>query len=150
MTTLTPQDIAEQSAAAMMKGDMATQSLGATLDAVGPGTAEMSMTVQDWHLNGHGICHGGYIFTFADSCFAFACNSFNQKFVSQHGEITYLAPGMPGDVLTASGRAISRQGRSGIYDITVRNQHGDDIAQFRGLCRSIKGVHVELAPDADA
>jgi acyl-CoA thioesterase len=140
---ITPEERARKSAEAMMKGDMATKSLGASLDHVGPGEAEMSMTVKDWHLNGHGICHGGYIFTFADSCFAFACNSFNQRFVSQHGEITYVAPGMPGDRLTATGRAVSRQSRSGIYDIVVRNQDGEEIAHFRGLCRSIKGTNFE-------
>ena len=143
MTEITPTERAKRSADAMMKGDMATRALGGNLDDVGPGTAVMSMTIEDWHLNGHGICHGGYIYTLADSCFAFACNSFNQKFVSQHGEITYLAPGMPGDVLVATGRVISRQGRSGIYDVTVQNQGGQDIAQFRGLCRSIKGTHFD-------
>ena len=142
-TPITDQERAEKSTSAMLKGDMATQALGAVIDSIGPGLCEMSMTVQDWHLNGHGICHGGYIYTLADSCFAFACNSFNQKFVSQHGEITYMAPGMPGDTLVASGRAVSRQGRTGIYDITVRNQEGQDIAHFRGLCRSIKGTHFE-------
>ena len=143
MAEITPHERAQRSADAMMKGDNATPALGASLDDIGPGTAVMSMTVQDWHLNGHGICHGGFIFTLADSCFAFACTSFNQKFVSQHNEMTYLAPGMPGDVLTATGRAVSRQGRSGIYDITVSNQDGQDIALFRGLCRSIKGTHFD-------
>ena len=142
-TPITDQERAERSAQIMLDGDMATKSLGAVIDRIAPGECQMSMTVENWHLNGHGICHGGYIYTLADSCFAFACNSFNQKFVSQHGEITYIAPGMPGDRLVASGHAVTRKGRTGIYDITVRNQHGEDIAHFRGLCRSIKGTHFE-------
>ena len=142
-SAMSPQACAERSASVMLEGDKATASLGASLDRVAPGEAEMSMVVEERHLNGHGICHGGYIYTLADSCFAFACNSFNQKFVSQHGEITYISAGMLGDRLTAIGRAISRQGRTGIYDVVVRNQADEDIAQFRGLCRSIKGTHFE-------
>ena len=76
----------------MLVGDKATKALGGVIEKIGPGHCEMSMIVEDWHLNGHNICHGGYIYTLADSCFAFACNSFNQKYVSQHGEITYIAP----------------------------------------------------------
>lgn len=140
---ITDQERAEKSAQAMLDGDKATKALGGVIDKISPGYCEMSMIVEDWHLNGHGICHGGYIYTLADSCFAFACNSFNQKYVSQHGEITYIAPGMLGDRLIAIGRAISKSGRSGIYDIAVRNQDGQDIALFRGLCRSIKGKHFE-------
>ena len=140
---ITDQERAEKSAQAMLDGDKATKALGGVIDNISPGHCEMSMIVEDWHLNGHGICHGGYIYTLADSCFAFACNSFNQKYVSQHGEITYIAPGMLGDRLIAIGRPISKSGRSGIYDIAVRNQDGQDIAQFRGLCRSIKGKHFE-------
>jgi acyl-CoA thioesterase len=140
---ITPEERARKSAEAMMNGDTASPFLGIQLDQIGPGEAEMSMIVKDQHLNGHGICHGGFIFTLADSCFAFACNSLNQKFVSQHGEMTYIAPGMPGDRLVATGHAVSQQGRSGIYDVVVRNQDGQDIAQFRGLCRSIKGTNFE-------
>ena len=143
MSQLSPEERARHAADAMMREDRATRFLGASLDDIAPGAAVMSMTVENWHLNGHGICHGGFIYTLADSCFAFACNSFNQKFVSQHGEITYLAPSMLGDVLTATGHAVSRQGRTGIYDVAVCNQSGHDIAQFRGLCRSIKGTHFE-------
>lgn len=141
--TITPEIRAQRSAEEMYSGDEATRYLGASLDEVTPGSAVMTMTVKPHHLNGHGICHGGFLFTFADSCFAFACNSYNQKFVSLHGEITYMAPSFGGDVLTAVATEVSKQGRSGVYDIRVTNQNGDDIVLFRGLCRSINGTHFE-------
>lgn len=140
---LSPQEIAEKSADAMWSRDAGSKWLGASLDAVGPGTARMSMTVEKHHTNGHDICHGGYIFTLADSAFAFACNSYNQNVVAQHNTITYLAPGRRGDVLTAEAREVARSGRSGLYDVRVTNQDGALIAEFRGASRAIKGSHFE-------
>ena len=93
---MTPEDRARKSAEAMWANDRASKWLGMSLDAVGPGTATMSFTVEDHHLNGHDICHGGYIFTLADSAFAFACNSYNQLAVAQENQITYLTPGRKG------------------------------------------------------
>ncbi|QPC88252.1 hydroxyphenylacetyl-CoA thioesterase PaaI [Mesorhizobium sp. NBSH29] len=142
---MTPEEIAQQSAKAMWEKDAATKWLGAVLDAVGPGTARMSMTVAPHHTNGHGICHGGFIFTLADSAFAFACNSYNQCAVAQHNTITYLAPAKLGDLLRATASEISRSGRSGLYDVTIRDQEGRKIAEFRGASRIIKGVHFEDA-----
>ena len=136
---MTPQERAEKSAAAMWAADAASQGIGARIDAIGPGTATLSFVVQDHHLNGHRICHGGYIFTLADSAFAFACNSRNQATVAQHNNISYIAPGREGDVLTATAREVSLTGRSGIYDVTVSNQDGQVIAEFRGASRAIKG-----------
>jgi acyl-CoA thioesterase len=104
------------------------------------------MTVADYMTNGHRICHGGYIFTLADSTFAFACNGYNQRVVAQHCNITYVAPAYEGDRLTAVGRELSRFGRSGIYDITVTREDGALIAQFRGHSRTVKGTHL---PDGD-
>ncbi|TWG94608.1 acyl-CoA thioesterase [Mesorhizobium sp. J18] len=140
---LSPEDIARRSAEAMWERDAASKWLGATLDAVGPGTARMSMTVEKHHTNGHAICHGGYIFTLADSAFAFACNSYNQIVVAQHNTITYVAPGRLGDRLTAEAREVARFGRSGIYDVRVIDQDGRLVAEFRGVSRTIEGRHFE-------
>ncbi|QBF29879.1 hydroxyphenylacetyl-CoA thioesterase PaaI [Thalassococcus sp. S3] len=140
---MTPQERAEKSAAAMWAKDAASQWLGMTLDAVGPGTARLSFEVKDHHLNGHGICHGGYIFTLADSAFAFACNSYNALTVAQENSITFLTPGQPAERLTAEAVETARAGRSGIYDVTVTGQDGRKVAVFRGLARTVKGQHFE-------
>lgn len=138
---MTPQTRAEASAAAMLAGDAASRSLGITLEEVGPGTACCSLRVEDGHLNGHGICHGGFIFTLADTAFAVACNSYNQKAVAQHNTISYLAPGRAGALLRAEAVEVSRSGRSGVYDVTVRDG-ATIIALFRGASRQIGGTHV--------
>jgi len=141
-TTMTPQQLAEASAQSMWADDTATQALGMTLESIGPGTATLSMPVIDTMTNGHKTCHGGYIFTLADSAFAFACNSYNQRAVAQMAAITFIAPAFAGDRLTAEAREISRSGRSGIYDIRVTNQSGTRIAEFRGHSRTVKGTHI--------
>lgn len=140
---MTPQERAEKSAAAMWSTDSASKWLGMTLDAVGPGTATMSFTVQEHHLNGHRICHGGYIFTLADSAFAFACNSYNQVTVAQTNSITFVTPGRPDERLTARATEVSRSGRSGVYDITVAGEDGRTVALFRGQSRTLKGQNFE-------
>jgi acyl-CoA thioesterase len=140
---MTPQARAEKSAAAMWATDKASQNLGMRIDDIAPGIAHLSMTVADNMLNGHGICHGGYIFTLADSAFAFACNSYNQLVVAQQNQITYLAPGKSGERLLAKAIEQSKTGRSGVYDVTVTGEDGRIIALFRGLSRSIKGQHFE-------
>jgi len=99
---MTPQERAERSAAAMWENDAASQWLGIALDRITPGGAVMSLHVMPHHLNGHGICHGGYIFTLADTAFALACNSYNAVTVAQQNQITYLTPGKPGERLTAT------------------------------------------------
>jgi len=139
---MTPDELARACAAAMWADDNATQHLGMELSDVRAGHATMTMRVRPEMTNGHKICHGGYIFTLADSAFAFACNTYNQRVVAQMGQITFLAPGFEGDVLRAEAREIWRQGRSGIYDITVTRQDGARIAEFRGHSRSIKGTHI--------
>ena len=140
---MTPEDRARRSAEAMWANDRASKWLGMTLDTVGPGTATMSFTVEDHHLNGHDICHGGYIFTLADSAFAFACNSYNQIAVAQENQITFLSPGRKGERLTAVATEAARTGRSGVYDIIVTGGDGRKVALFRGLSRTIKGQHFE-------
>ncbi|MBL4768497.1 MAG: hydroxyphenylacetyl-CoA thioesterase PaaI [Rhodobacteraceae bacterium] len=140
---MTPQERADRSAAAMWATDAASKWLGMRLDSVGPGTATMSFEVQDHHLNGHLICHGGYIFTLADSAFAFACNSYNAVTVAQQNSITFLSPGQPGERLIATAIEVSRAGRSGIYDVTVTGNDRRKVALFRGLSRTIKGFNFE-------
>lgn len=140
---MTPEDRARRSAEAMWANDRASKWLGMSLDAVGPGTATMSFTVEDHHLNGHDICHGGYIFTLADSAFAFACNSYNQIAVAQENQITFLSPGRKGERLTAVAAEAAKTGRSGVYDIIVTGGDGRKVALFRGLSRTIKGQHFE-------
>ena len=140
---LSAEEVARRSAEAMWSKDAASKWLGAALDDVGPGTARMLMTVEKHHTNGHDICHGGYIFTLADSAFAFACNSYNRIVVAQHNVITFIAPGKRGDRLTADAREVARYGRSGIYDVRVTDQDGRLIAEFRGASRAIDGKHFE-------
>lgn len=142
VSAMTPQEIAEACAASMWADDLASQRLGMKLVAVAPGRATLSMEVVESMANGHGDCHGGYTFSLADSAFAFACNSYNQRVVGQQANITYLAPVSVGDVLTASGHEKFRKGRSGVYDIEVTNQRGELVAVFRGHSRTIKGAHL--------
>ena len=104
-----------------------------------PGRAVMRMVVQPLHLNGHQICHGGFIFTLADSTFAFACNSHNKNAVAAGCSIEFLKPGQLGDVLTCEGVEQTLQGRHGIYDMRVTNQRGEVIAMFRGKSAQIQG-----------
>jgi len=137
------QRLAEQVAAAMFGRDRASQALGMRIAHVAPGAADLTMTVRADMVNGHGICHGGYVFMLADSTFAFACNSYNHNTVAQGCAIEYLAPAHQGDLLTASGRERSRAGRTGVYDIEVRNQRGETIALFRGKSYRIKGSVID-------
>ena len=104
-----------------------------------PGEARLSMRITTAMANGHGMCHGGFVFALADSAFAFACNSRNQRMVAGQGAITFVAPAEVDDVLTAHAREVHLRGRSGIYDVSVKNQTGVAIAEFRGHCRAIPG-----------
>lgn len=139
---MTPQQLAEASARAMWELDHASQRLGMTIDHIAPGQATLSMPVTEPLTNGHGNGHGGYIFTLADSAFAFACNTYNDITVGQQASITYVIPAALGDVLTATAREVSRKGRSGVYDVDVTNQNGHAIAHFRGLSRTVRGKHL--------
>ena len=136
---MTPQDRAHKASQAMWANDRASPWVGMELVEVSEGQARTTLSVQEHHCNGLDICHGGIIFTLADSAFAFACNSRNQNTVAQNNMITFIAPSQLGDVLTAEAREISLTGRSGIYDVRVHNQEGTLIAEMRGLSRAIKG-----------
>jgi acyl-CoA thioesterase len=144
---LSPDALARACADAMWQDDQASQGLGMQIVAIGPGQATLEMTIQPHMVNGHGIAHGGFIFTLADSAFAFACNSRNERTVAAQGSISFIRPGKLGDHLVARAQEISRNGRSGIYDVRV--SAGDVvIAEFRGHSRSIGGTLVAAA-DAD-
>jgi acyl-CoA thioesterase len=138
--TPSPQALAEACAEAMYAKDHAAKNLGMTVEAVGPGTASVAMTVDERMINGHAICHGGLIFTLADTAFAYACNAYNKVTVAQHCSVSFLAPGKLGDRLRAEAAERMLSGRSGIYDIRVTNQDGVLIAEFRGHSRTIQGA----------
>ena len=130
----------------MFANDRASRALGMAIVAVRPGFAELTMTVRADMVNGHAICHGGYVFTLSDSAFAFACNSYNFNTVAQGCAIEFLAPSREGDVLTARATERSLAGRTGVYDIEVTNQRGEKIALFRGKSYRIKGHVIEPPP----
>jgi acyl-CoA thioesterase len=138
---MTPEERAERSAAAMWSTDVAAHALDMVLVSIAPGQATMTMKVRPDHLNGHGICHGGYIFTLADTAFAYACNSHNKLVVAQENSITYLSPGKVDEVLTATAQEVHLAGRSGVYDVTVLGEDDRKVALFRGLSRQISGTH---------
>lgn len=131
-----PQEIAEACAQAMWAEDRASTGLGMRLISVGPGRATLAMTIQDTMVNGHGICHGGFIFTLADSAFAFACNAHGDRAVAQHCAITFLRPGRQGETLRAEAVERVRQGRSGITDVRVIGEDGAVVAELRGHSRT--------------
>jgi acyl-CoA thioesterase len=139
LTPTEAQSLAERVAAEMFARDCASQAMGMRISKVGPGRAELTMTVRADMLNGHATCHGGFIFTLADSAFAFACNSANLTTVASGCSIDFITPAREDDVLTAIGQERSLSGRTGVYDIEVRNQRGETVALFRGKSYRIKG-----------
>ncbi|MGB4059343.1 MAG: hydroxyphenylacetyl-CoA thioesterase PaaI [Burkholderiaceae bacterium] len=143
--------LAQEVAQAMWGRDHATQALGMSIVAVAPGSATIAMPVRQDMLNGHGMCHGGFMFTLADSAFAYACNSYNQNTVASACAIDFLAPARQGDVLEAEAVERSRAGRTGVYDITVKVRGGKTVALFRGKSYRIEGeVIAGLAAKAPA
>ncbi|MFV0297627.1 MAG: hydroxyphenylacetyl-CoA thioesterase PaaI [Hyphomicrobiaceae bacterium] len=137
--------VARASADAMWASDTASRGLGMSLDVVGPGIASLSMIVRPDMVNGLGICHGGLIFSLADSACAFASNSYNTRMVLQSSQIMLLAPAKLGMRLRADARERHRGERSGIYDVRVTAPDETTIAEFRGHVRSIPGT---VIPDA--
>ena len=133
-------ELAAQVGETMFEADRATREfMRIELVSCEPGRAVMRMAVRAAMLNGHAICHGGLIFTLADSTFAYACYSRNRATVAAGCSIEFLQPAHQGDVLTCEGREQVLQGRHGVYDMTVRNQHGEVVALFRGKSTQIKG-----------
>lgn len=141
------QELAESVARTMWARDNATQALGMELISVAPGRATLAMAVRADMLNGHQTCHGGLIFTLADSAFAYACNSHNHPTVASACHIDFLAPARAGEVLEAEAVEQSAAGRLGVYDITVRARGGKTVALFRG--KSYR-LHGEVVPQGGA
>lgn len=134
-----PQALAHAVGVTMFAGDAATQGLNMSVEEMAPGFARLTMRVRADMLNGHKTCHGGFIFALADSAFAFSCNSRNVSTVASGCTIDYLAPSFEGDLLTAVAQERSLAGRTGVYDVTVTNQSGKNVALFRGRSYRIKG-----------
>ena len=141
-----PDDLARACAEAMWQQDDASRGLGMEIVEVKSGQATLSMTIKPHMVNGQRIAHGGFIFTLADSAFAFACNSHNERVVAAQCDITFIRPGKLGDRLVATAREISRSGRSGIYDIRV-TANDVVIAEFRGHSRVIPGTWLPTGTD---
>jgi acyl-CoA thioesterase len=141
---LSPDDLARACAEAMWKDDGASQGLGMEILDVKAGQATLAMTVKPHMVNGHGIAHGGFIFLLADSTFAFACNSRNERAVAAQCNISFIKPGKLGDKLVATAREISWTGRSGIYDVRV-TVDGVAIAELRGHSRTVGGAWIPVA-----
>ena len=132
------EDLASRVAAAMWADDTASAGLGMRLVSVGDGTAVLEMPVRDDMVNGHGMAHGGFVFTLADSAFAFACNSYNRRAVAAGAEIRFRRPTRLGDELVATAVERSSDGRDGVYDVTVTSG-GTVVAEFVGRSREIGG-----------
>jgi acyl-CoA thioesterase len=137
---MTATELARAASEAMHRDDHCAQAQGIEVVSVAPGEASCRMRVRKDMVNGHGTCHGGMIFTLADTCFAHACNSHNQVSVAFSCLIDFVKPAQLDDMLTAVGREVSLIGRNGIYDIVVTNQNGAEIAHFRGRSRTIPGT----------
>ena len=147
---MNPQATADHVAVAMMREDRACQALGIAVASIAPGRAVMTMTVRPDMLNGFAICHGGLIATLADSAFAYACNAYNELTVASGLSVDFLAPGREGDRLTAAAEEVSLAGRTGVYDVTVRDGQGRPLALFRGKSYRIAGSPLGVPPEARA
>ncbi|MDR0213334.1 MAG: hydroxyphenylacetyl-CoA thioesterase PaaI [Comamonas sp.] len=145
---MTPQQTAELVRDGMFARDRAAQSLAMRITHIAPGEATIEMPVRDDMLNGFDTCHGGYITTLGDTAFAYACNTRNEMTVASGLSVDFVAPGRPGDVLVAEARELSQAGRTGVYDVTIRNRQGQLIALFRGKSYSVKGKPVVQAQAA--
>jgi acyl-CoA thioesterase len=147
--SLTPQQVADRIGAAAAERDLAARNLGIELVAMAPGGCTLRMTVKPEMVNSHGTCHGGIIFTLADSAFGYACNSFNRNAVAQHCDISFLRPVTVGTRLTATAELRSTTGRSSVYDMTVTDAAGHMVALFRGLARTVQGETIPGLTEGD-
>ena len=142
MPELSPQQIAERVRDGMLADDRATQMMGIRIVEVAPGRAVAEMAVREDMLNGHDLCQGGFVTMLADTAFAYACNAYNEITVASGFTVDLIAPGHGGDVLTATCDEVGKAGRTGVYDVSVRNQRGERIAVFRGRSYRMKGKPV--------
>lgn len=144
---MNPQQTAEHVREGMYARDRAAQGLGMRITHMAPGEATIEMPVRDDMLNGFDICHGGFITTLGDTAFAYACNSYNEMTVASGLSVDFVAPGKPGDVLVAEARMVSQSGRTGVYDVRIRNHQHQVIALFRGRSYCMKGKPTVPTPD---
>jgi acyl-CoA thioesterase len=143
-----PQTLAAAVGDGMYARDRAAQALGIMVDSIGPGGAVCRMSVRDDMVQGHATCHGGIVFTLADTAFAYACNAYNRVTVALGAEITFVAPARAGEMLIATARERSRSGRTGVYDVEVTRHDGTLVALFRGTSYETRG-EVVAPPAAD-
>src|ERR1700686_344375 len=136
-----PAHRARTQAARLFGADLASQALGIEIIDVAPGRVQIAMTVRPDMVNGHGMCHGGIVFAFSDSAFAFACNSYGDPMVGAGASIEFLAPTPSGEPLTATATEVARSARHGIYDVTVTAGSGAALAHFRGRCSRLRGAN---------
>jgi acyl-CoA thioesterase len=139
---MTAQQLAESIRDAMWDDDHASQAMGMQVLAIGPGTSTVRMTVRQDMLNGHDICHGGLMTMLADTAFAFACNAYNEVTVAAGFDVNLISSARKGDVLTAVCVELSKSGRTGVYDVSVRNQRDEAVVAFRGRSYTMKGKPV--------
>ena len=147
MTDGSAPTLARRCAETLYARDKASQSLGMTIEDVGPGRAVLRMLVTETMLNGHDICHGGYVVMVADSAFAFACNTYDQVTVAAGFDVTFLRSARLGDVLVATATERTRSGKSGIYDVTVSratDAGAEVVAEFRGRSRVVAGTVIRV------
>ncbi|MCY1177673.1 Acyl-coenzyme A thioesterase PaaI [compost metagenome] len=140
MTNHEAMTLASECAQSLFQRDTASQAMGMRLLSAGPGCARVGMTVRADMVQGHGTCHGGYLFALADSAFAFACNSYDEATVGLGCSIDYVAPARLDDLLTATAIEQSRSGRTGNYDVRIENQHGQLIVLFHGKSYKVRGT----------
>ncbi|MEJ8281801.1 hydroxyphenylacetyl-CoA thioesterase PaaI [Pseudonocardia spirodelae] len=140
-----PQQVAHETSAVMRAGDRAGRAAGVEVPDVAPGRAVATLTVGPDHVNGHGVCHGGYVFLLADTAMAYASNAHGVSALASGAGIDFLRPAREGETLRAEAVERSRSGRSGLYDVTVSTADGTVVAEFRGRTRQVPG----LAPVGD-
>jgi acyl-CoA thioesterase len=143
LTTESPAERARRAGRALQKKDQAAKTLGIQIHEVTPGGARLTMRVRPDMTNGHQVCHGGFLFSLADTAFAYACNSYGDNTLAAAASIDFLAPAYADEVLTATARELWRAGRSGLYEVDVTNQKGERIAIFRGRSHRISGKIIE-------
>jgi acyl-CoA thioesterase len=146
MSEHSAQEIADATARVMRTRDRAARFLGIELVEIGPAHCVMALTVTEDHVQGLNVCHGGYIFSLADTCMAYASNSADTPNLAQSAQITFLAPGQLGDVLTATAKRVAEAGRNNLWDVEVVDQNGKQIAIFRGQTRAVRGKVSEMTP----
>jgi acyl-CoA thioesterase len=135
--------IAKRCGEKLWETDAALRVLGISVEVTDTGRAEAKFEVRPDMLNGHGVCHGGYLFTLADTAFAYACNGYNKLTVASGASIDFLRPAKLGDTIVATATETHRGGRIGFYDVLLKNQDGKDIADFRGRSHSTNKVLIE-------